>query len=91
MMTYPSKMAAADTITPRLMTRAQAAGYCAMTPSRFSQLVKAGTLPAAVPGTTRWDRLAIDAALDKFAGLKSPEQSGSALDRWLSKNGSRAA
>ncbi|QEL26120.1 hypothetical protein FQV39_28560 [Bosea sp. F3-2] len=84
-------MAAAPPITPRLLTRAQAAGYCAMTPSRFSQLVKAGTLPAAVPGTTRWDRMAIDAALDKFAGLASPEKAGSALDRWLSKNGSRAA
>lgn len=82
---------AAASLTPRLMTRAQAAAYCAFTPSRFSQLVKAGTMPPAVPGTTRWDRLAIDASLDKIAGLKSPETGGSALDRWLNKNGARAA
>ena len=77
-------------MTPRLMTKAQAAAYCAVTPSRFYQLVKAGTLPTAVPGTTRYDRVAIDRALDKHAGLQSDAEL-SPLQKWLSEDGNRAA
>ena len=77
-------------VAPRLMTKAEAASYCAFTPSRFSQLVKAGTLPKPVPGTTRYDRVAIDRALDKFAGLQS-DADLSPLQRWLAEDGDRAA
>lgn len=77
--------------SPRLLLKAEAAAYCAMSPSRFGQLVKAGTLPAAVSGTTRWDRLAIDAALDSLAGLRKAEPATGALDRWLAKHDTRAA
>lgn len=73
-------------IVPRLLTKVQAAAYCAVTPSRFYQLVKAGTLPAAIPGTTRYDRVAIDRTLDKLGDLTAaPELS--ALDLWLAENG----
>lgn len=77
-------------VEPRLMTRTDAAAYCAVTPSRFYQLVKAGTLPAAVKGTTRYDRKAIDAALDKLGGLAESSEL-SAFDKWLAEDGSRAA
>ena len=77
-------------VEPRLMTRTDAAAYCAVTPSRFYQLVKAGTLPAAVKGTTRYDRKALDAALDKLAGLTT-DASLSPLEKWLAEDGSRAA
>lgn len=77
-------------ITPRLMTKAQAADYCAVTPSRFYQLVKLGTLPGPVPGTTRYDRVAIDRALDKHAGLHSDAEL-SPLQKWLAEDGNRAA
>lgn len=77
-------------VTPRLMTRAEAAAYCSMSPSRFSQLVKAGTMPAAIPGTTRYDRIAIDRALDKLSGLHS-DADLSPLQRWLAEDGDRAA
>ena len=77
-------------VTPRLMTKAEAAAYCGFTPSRFHQLVKTRLFPAAIPGTTRWDRHAIDAALDRISGLKS-DTAQSALDRWLAEDGHRAA
>lgn len=78
-------------MTPRLMTRAEAAAYCRMTPSRFSQLVRAETLPAAIPGTTRYDRAAIDRALDKLSGLTTDVEL-SPYQKWKQKrDGSRAA
>lgn len=77
-------------VQPRLMTKTEAAAYCGFTASRFGQLVRAGTFPASISGTTRWDRHAIDAALDRLSGLKSDEGQ-SALDRWLAEDGSRAA
>ncbi len=77
-------------LTPRLMTKAEAAAYCAVTPSRFYQLVRAGTLPSAIPGTTRYDRTAIDRALDKLGGLTA-EAEPSEFDKWLAEDGERAA
>jgi len=77
-------------MSPRLMTRQEAAEYCRLTPSRFSQLVKAGTLPASIPGTTRYDRVAIDRALDKLGGLTADAEL-SAFDKWLAEDGERAA
>lgn len=77
-------------VTPRLMTKAEAAAYCAVTPSRFYQLVKAGTLPASIPGTTRYDRVAIDRALDKLGGLAADAEL-SEFDKWLAEDGERAA
>ncbi len=77
-------------VMPRLMTKQDAAAYCSVTPSRFYQLVKAGTLPRPVPGTTRYDRVAIDRALDKHAGLQSDAEL-SPLQEWLAKDGNRAA
>lgn len=78
-------------VTPRLMTRSEAAAYCRMTPSRFSQLVKSELLPASIPGTTRYDRMAIDRALDKLSGLQSDAEL-SPLQKWKqARDGSRAA
>jgi hypothetical protein len=70
------------------MRKAEAAAYCAVTPSRFSQLVKAGTLPGPIRGTTRYDRVAIDRALDKLSGLTAETQM-SPLDRWLADDAER--
>lgn len=78
-------------MTPRLMTKAEAAAYCAITPSRLSQLVKAGTLPRSIPGTTRWDKAAIDRALDKLSGLTSDAEL-SPYQKWKqARDGNRAA
>lgn len=70
-----------ERIVPRLMRKDEAAAYCAVTPSRLSQLVRAGTLPGPVPGTTRFDRVAIDRALDKLSGIE-PTKELSAYEQW---------
>lgn len=51
-------------LAPRLLTRTQAALYCALSPRSFAAWVKCGRLPGPIKGTARWDRQAIDAAID---------------------------
>jgi hypothetical protein len=63
-----------DQITPRLISKSEAAKYLGYADAKsVEKLVSAGVIPAAIPGTSRYDRLAIDAALDKLAGLRQPK------------------
>ncbi len=57
--------------TPRLMSGAEAAAYLGLQPPTFSQWVAAGRVPKPLPGTRRWDRVALDQALDKLSGIAS--------------------
>ncbi|AUC97086.1 hypothetical protein CWS35_24695 [Bradyrhizobium sp. SK17] len=60
----------------RLISGADAAAYCGVTPATFSKWVAAGVIPPPIPGTRRWDRKAIDQALDRASGIpttQSPE------------------
>ena len=59
------------TAAPRLMSGADAAAYCGVTPETFSKWVAAGSIPKPVIGR-RWDRKAIDLALDKASGIVAP-------------------
>lgn len=78
-------------IRPRLLSRQQAADYCNLSPSSFSNWVRLGKLPHPLPGTTRWDLKAIDVALDKLSGLRSEtETSSSPLDEWREKRARRS-
>jgi hypothetical protein len=61
------------TLPPRLMSREDAAAYCNCSLSTFDDWVRRGIIPRLVPGTHRWDRVAIDRALDKAAGLINDE------------------
>ena len=65
----------------RLMTRAQAATYCHLSQSAFSEWVSRGRLPTALFGTRRWDRRALDVALDKLSGLSNRSSSLDDEDR----------
>src|ERR1700730_11140938 len=56
-------------IGPRLLTREQAAAYCGLSASGFSEWVRSGKLPGPIRGSTRWDLKAIDAALDSLSGI----------------------
>ena len=59
-------------LQPRGLTREQAAVYCGCsTPGAFDRWVRDGLVPGPIPGTHRWDRLAIDRALDKLSGIES--------------------
>lgn len=55
-------------VTPRLLSREQAAAYVGLSPGAFDAEVQAGTFPKPFPlrGTRRnlWDRAALDSALD---------------------------
>ena len=77
-----------DTILhPRLVTRQQAAKYCSLSVQGFSEWVRCGRLPSAIPGTTRWDLKAIDQALDAASGISNTP--ASALDRWKAARDAR--
>ena len=68
-------------IQPRGLTRDDAAAYCGLTPEGFDGWVKRGIVPGPIPGTQRWDRKAIDVALDRASGLESPLEED-VFERW---------
>ncbi len=69
-------------IQPRGLTREDAAAYCGLTPEGFDVWVKRGIVPGPIPGTQRWDRKAIDLALDRASGLESPQKEDNAFEQW---------
>jgi hypothetical protein len=73
---------------PRLLSRSQAANYCNVSTSAFSNWVRSGKLPPPLPGTKRWDIKAIDFALDAISGLQAQPET-SALDEWRARRGRR--
>lgn len=76
-------------IVPRILTRGTAAAYCSIKPGTFDHWVSLGRLPKPLPGTKRWDRLAIDAALDRLSGLvpAGAKQEDDEFRKWLENNG----
>lgn len=55
----------------RLMTKAEVIAYCKVAAGTFDRWRREGIVPGPVPGTIRWDRRAIDAALDRLSGLSA--------------------
>ena len=74
-------------IQPRGLTREDAAAYCSLTPEGFDEWVRKGIVPGPIKGTQRWDRRAIDHALDRISGLAAPSRASSALEEWKSSRG----
>jgi len=59
-------------ITPRGLSKEQAAAYAGCeTLSAFNDWIRRGIIPRPIPGTHKWDRRAIDAALDRLSGLQA--------------------
>ena len=75
---------------PRCLNRRQAAEYCGCCSLRaFDEWVRRGIVPGPIAGTRRWDRKAIDAALDKrsnlapeLASVDRRELADRAFDEW---------
>ncbi|NEU94833.1 hypothetical protein FNJ47_03080 [Bradyrhizobium sp. UFLA 03-164] len=69
---------------PRVLSKQEAANYCGCnTLAAFDQWRAKGIVPGPIPGTTRWDRKALDAALDRASGLvtaSAPELNS--YERW---------
>jgi len=74
----------------RGLTREQAAEYLGITTSALTDWVRRELVPGPIPGTHRWDRKAIDVALDKLSGL-APTIEPSPLQRWKAEQDARGA
>lgn len=75
--------------TPRGMKIEDVAAYLSLTPSAVYDWVQRDLIPGPIPGTHRWDKKAIDAALDKRSGIAANEPS--AFDEWKARKNARAA
>ncbi len=79
-------MSRTATIEPRGMTKEQAAAYAGCESlSAFSDWIRRGILPGPIPGTHRWDRKAIDLALDRASGLQTTIAPSDPLGEWRQK------
>jgi predicted DNA-binding transcriptional regulator AlpA len=75
-------------IAPRLLKREEAAAYCGVGVSTFTGWVRRNLLPGPVPATHRWDRKAIDAALDVLSRIDDKVEH-KALDQWKAEHHAR--
>ncbi len=80
-------------IEPRGLSKEQAAAYAGCESlSAFNEWVRRGIMPRPIPGTRKWDRKAIDAALDRLSGLQPKiEAQLSPYDRWKASSNASAA
>ena len=70
---------------PRGLTREQAAEYCGCeSTDAFADWVRRGIVPGPIPDTRRWDRKAIDRALDRRSGLI--EASAQSFEEWAAQH-----
>ena len=75
----------------RGLTKREAADYCGCeTLSAFDRWRQMGIVPPAIPGTNRWDRKALDAALDRASGLVTDSaEELTPYQRWKAENASK--
>ena len=80
-------------IPPRGMSKEQAAAYAGCeTLSAFNDWVRRGVMPGPIPGTRKWDKKAIDTALDRLSGLgPTIEHQLSPYDAWKASQNASAA
>lgn len=71
-------------ISPRGLSRDEAAAYCGLSPTGFDEWVKRRIVPGPIPGTQRWDLKAIDVALDRASGIETIT-GGTAFDQWKAR------
>ena len=70
----------------RGLTIAQAAAYAGCkTVSAFRDWVRKGLMPRPMPGTHRFDRKAIDLALDRMSGIDSTSTEQSPYEAWKAR------
>ena len=67
---------------PRLATRAEAAAYLALSTAGFDDWIRRGIIPGPISGTRRWDRFAIDAALDRASRISSSTEKENDYAAW---------
>lgn len=77
---------------PRVLSKTDAA-YCGISEKGFDHWVKSGKLPRAMKGTRRWDKVAIDYAIDLMSGVSrdAPPSRPSGLQAWVEERKGRKA
>lgn len=76
---------------PRGLSAANAANYAGcQTVGAFRSWVRRGIMPGPMPGTRRYDRRAIDLALDRLSQITSQSLELSAYGQWKRQNESAA-
>lgn len=82
-------------MTPRLLSREQAAAYVGLSPGAFDSEVDAGTYPRPFPlrRTKRllWDRIELDRALDSRLTTLVEGDWDERKERWKARQGRKAA
>lgn len=58
-----------DSITPRMLTRIQAAEWCNVSPNTFDKWVREGVAPKPMRGTKRWYIKAMEQYFDMASGI----------------------
>jgi len=59
-------------IQPRLLRRAQVLELLNVRSSTLARWMQIGLVPKPLPGTSVWDRVAIERAIDRASGLEQP-------------------
>jgi hypothetical protein len=72
----------------RLMTKSEAAAYCSLSMTQFTQWIDDGRISPAIPGTHRFDKVKLDADLDRLSGVQSTAAL-SPLEQWKAKRHAR--
>jgi hypothetical protein len=89
-MTAPDRPALPPGMTPRLLTREQAATYCGVSPAHFTETIGKEVPPVKVRAALRWDRVVLDRWIDQKSGLyNGGEQQRSIAERLNAHEGSR--
>jgi predicted DNA-binding transcriptional regulator AlpA len=78
------------------MTGPEVAAYLGIASATFAKWVANGRAPKPLPGTRRWDRKAIDLALDKISGISSApvsreDRGEEELQEWIREDEARQA
>ncbi|MCS3686657.1 putative DNA-binding transcriptional regulator AlpA [Bradyrhizobium elkanii] len=61
----------------RLLSRREVLQYCGYSDMKsLEKLIDSGIIPGPLPGTNRFDRRALDAALDRASALREPQSAG---------------
>lgn len=74
----------------RLMSRGALMDYLSVGSTTLHKLVKEGRIPRPLPGLKRWDRHAVDAALDRASGIAKhaphDDQFAARKARWTARD-----
>ena len=70
-------------MTPRLMSPRDTCRYLGICQSTLRLWVQSGRIPGPIDGTTRYDREAIDRALDRQSGIVRESGPETAFDEWI--------